>query len=198
MSYRKSYMGPNDRFMGDVGGDAIRRQQEDRSRQSREDDTRRYLESTYGDDVGSAGGGSFGEVLLKGAMGMLGVIAFLPGASLGVVVFIKLIGSVTESWHVLGLVAAFFVGGVGASMLVVFVSAAALLAALVHVLSRAWNDVLLRAVILATLAAWVAWQAIKYLALLALRVGKRPDTKKRAYAVGSQDAWAFDSAPYAQ
>lgn len=115
MSYRKSYMGANDRFIGDIGGDAARRQRDEEARE-------RQQAAAYEDerDIRCVDGDVSLPTVLTGAVAIL---AFLPGGVLGVWLFLKLIGSVTESWQVLGLPVAFFVGGFALTALAAFVSA---------------------------------------------------------------------------
>ncbi len=64
--------------------------------------------------AGRTGGDGLITTLLSAAVGIFAVLAILPGAILGVVLFIKMIGSITESWHILGLFTSFFVGGAAA------------------------------------------------------------------------------------
>ena len=80
-----------------------------------------YEDETEVGRAGRSGGDGLITTLLSAVVGIFAVLAILPGAVLGAVLFIKLIGRVTESWHVLGLVTSFFVGGAAAYSLVVVV-----------------------------------------------------------------------------
>lgn len=96
-----------------------------------------------GKDAGCVGGGgidatSYGAALCQMIAVVLAPIVFLFGAVFGVVGFLRLIGSVAESWHVLGLVASFVLGGVLVMYAVFFVLAFAW-HALLYVLNRAWG-----------------------------------------------------------
>lgn len=141
MSYRKSYMGPNDRYMGDVAGDAVHRQQD--AARERDLDAQRALadedDEAQARRRGTSSDAGLLETLFSGAVGALAILAFLPGAVMGVVLFIKLIGGVTESWHVLALVGSFVIGGVVAMALVVAATALVLTAG-AYALRSAWSS----------------------------------------------------------